>query len=267
MSSGRYLGALAAAAVVLVLTVPAFAEEPDGSVSLGLSFGVTTAQMDDVNHLISLGNASIGSGSMSGREGLKDLTGGFEFAAELRARLSPWLVVGAGAQSVLFKRRIAYNYIYEANVSAVPVEVTAYWYMPWGAQLHENLDFFAGAGFTSLSSVEVTYHAERDRPGEEAFDRTEELIFKGSGAGVHVRGGFEFLLTPRVTFLGEVGYRYAKATDLKWKGGKEKHITDAQDQDLEHFTLGYLESFGGPKTLDADFSGLDGKVTFRFYLF
>ena len=262
MTFGRYLVALAAPALLLLAVSPVGAEEPEGSVSLGLSFGVVTGQMNDVNHLIGLGNVGIGAGSLSGREGLDEISGGFQFAAELRARINPWLVIGAGAENDVLKQRVSYNFIYEAEVHAVPVRVTAYWYSPWGAKLHENLDFFAGAGLTSLQNVEVTYHAERDIPGSEAADRTEEMIFTGSGAGAHALAGFEFLLTPRVTFLGEVGYRFAKATDLK----PERKIQDAQSQDLDRYTLGFLESFGNPQSLEADFSGVEGKVTFRFYL-
>lgn len=262
MSWGRYLVAPAGLALLLMTAFPVGAEEPEGRVSLGLSFGVVTGAMDDVNHLISLGNEGIGAGATSGREGLDDVDAGFQFAAELRARINPWLVIGAGAESDLIKRRVSYNYVYQAEVRAIPVQVTAYWYSPWGAKLHENLDFFAGAGITWLQNVEVTYHAERDFPGVEAADRTEEMIFTGDGTGVHALAGFEFLLTPRVTFLGEVGYRMAKARDLK----PEKQIQDAQDQDLDRFMLGFLESFREPKSLEADFSGVEGKVTFRFYL-
>jgi hypothetical protein len=262
MSWGRFLAAPLLVALVFVTVSPACAEEPEGRVSLGFSFGVVTSAMDDVNRLIDLGNTGIGDGTATGTKGLEKIKAGFQFASELRARLNPWLVVGAGAESDVLKKHVNYNYIYNAEARAVPVQVTAYWYSPWGAMLNEDLDFFAGAGFTSLQNVEVTYHAERDVAQTLQTRRTEELIFKGTGAGVHALAGFEYLLTPRMTFLGEIGYRRVKAKNLK----PERKISDARNQNLQSFEFDYLKAMGNPKSLDADFSGVEGKITFRFYL-
>jgi hypothetical protein len=158
---------------------------------------------------------------------------------------------------------VGYNYIYEAEVRAIPIEVTAYWYSPWGAKLNENLDLFAGFGYTSLQNVEVTFHSEIDIPEAPEADRTEELVFKGSGGGVHARIGMEYLITPRFTILGELGYRMAKAKGLK---AEEIRVVDAGNDDLDRFTIDFMQPLANEKKLEADFTGGEVKITFRFYL-
>jgi hypothetical protein len=136
-----------------------------------------------------------------------------------------------------------------------------------------------------------------DRTTEPAFRDDGDLIefdgqgeVEGSGTGFQGLIGASYQVTSRVSFAGELGYRWAKITDLEvtraegFERGvgeldpdrrepldqavldffrREGRPPDFPDQNIEGDPIPYYE--GGP--IELDFSGFMAQVGIRFHLF
>ena len=143
--------------------------------------------------------------------------GGFEFQAELIFLLTPRLGIGLGsgyihketlekdAALTIVKGTVTYLYARLTKVSAVPLDLTAYYFIPLGRDFHIYLK--AGAGYLNARYVD----REANKKIEDSRYVYPTLAFAKAGGPSFQGGvGLAYQIEPFMGFFLEAAWRLAR---------------------------------------------------------
>lgn len=196
---------------IAVLSAPAVAEDPEGSVSLWFRPGWLYADLGDANDVIRSGNERFAAEDLST---LGEFHNTFSVGAELHVQLHEKITAYGGYNALFGSKQKSFNRVVETKVSGSVFNAGALYRVPYPEKIEdtfENLDLFVGGGAVLLSGITFT---GRDENLGTLREFLEERIFEGSGLGFELRLNLEYFLSPSFTLLGGATYRIAKATDL-----------------------------------------------------
>jgi hypothetical protein len=166
---------------------------------------------------------------------------GVNFGGDFIIQITPTIGIGLGAgylqgtsESNITFTPVAAAEKTTAKVSAVPLRLGMYFTLPAGAVL--NVNFHVGL---SYYLAKVSYDFRSSAPGswEQSSVRAD-----GNGLGFHGGLGFEFRLSPAVSFFLEGLGRYASISGFEGSGEK----TDSYgDRGLDNGKLYYYKTYSG----------------------
>ena len=237
-----------ALAVIALLALPsmAFAKEKTQFGITGFG-GYNTYKMTDLNDEISILNTDL---TTIGAK-LDDVKHGIDLGGGLCAWVSKDFLVSAEYERLFAKTSTDGNYLgtpysLELKIPANAISLSGGYYFPSPSKVRFGLG--AGVGYYwTKASISATVN------GSPALSDSLNEI-KGHGFGFHGVGLLDYAATPQVHLGVQVGYRYAKTTELKDKGDNVIYKDDPVT--LEATT----------DKMKADWSGLvaRGGITFLF---
>ncbi|MBM3285782.1 MAG: porin family protein [Candidatus Eisenbacteria bacterium] len=283
-------GALLLAAMLIWQPSAAWAGDPIGRLSLGIRSGLNGLDLGDINDGIGRSNARL-----RGAEGTADwelperIRFGFNVGGDIHFDLLPSIRVGLiygttwGSTSVDFLQKIS---VQPRTKLLFP---RAMYRIPYRPTDDMSLRAFAGPVFL-LDSVTKISHENTS----EGSPRLDGLTVKGSGRGFAAGLAGEYTIADRFSLAFELGWRQAKAsfdsgewtiTKLRDPGSNDDEagctgpeadrLPNNRDLPEESFLWGFLNERYRQcmaveptcRVLEQDFSGLQGQIGLRFYLF
>jgi hypothetical protein len=208
LTSARALGL---AALLIHLAIPAFAEDPEGSVRLWLRPGGSYAGMEQPNDYIRQGNEIFRS---RGWATVDEFHVNYEVGAEVDADISGRLIGYAGIGTTFGRTTIRFDRRIEASIKGVPITAGLLYRVQYPKSWEEplsDLDLFAGGGVVYMSGFEYKV-TDEDLGVQREF--LEERILSGDGLGLDLRLNAEYYLSPSFTLTAGVSYRFLTAGDL-----------------------------------------------------
>lgn len=257
----------------------AAAADPSKRVSIQLGGGLSGLAMSDVNDELERGNLFMA--TKSWRE-LDDLSRGFSFLGSVRSDLVSGFGVVVGIGSVSGSAGVDFDQVIDVETGGTLYFARATYHVPFRPR--PSVRMFVEAGPLLLRGGKLDVRHERR--SDTAVLRLEELTVEHSGAGGEALASLEMVLNETITFVTDVGYRYLKADAEDWEtrisraqdpiqdqtgpDGEPNGIPDGQELIEDSFLLNaFLQESGSRLRPDmkVDYSGLQGNVGLRFYLF
>lgn len=213
----RIPAVLAALATVLFLPTTAFAGGEWGVAGFA---GYNTYAMSDLNdEVIAPINVLLAGTGYS----MDEISGGLGFGGGIRYRTPGSLVVGVDFERLGGSSELSVpGGSFEISVPANAFMATIVYYFPSASRARFGLG--GGLGYY-VSAGEVTLFDSGTMQED-----TEDL--EGSGVGFHGVGAMDLALSPTAHLEANVGYRFAKTTDLEIAGTKQT-TSDGDDATLD----------------------------------
>jgi len=255
------------------------AADPSKRVSLQLGGGLSGLAMSDLNDEIARGNGFMATKSW---RALDDVSRGFSFLGSVRSDLASGFGVALGIGSVSGSAGVDFDQVIDVETGGTLYFVRATYLVPFRPR--PSVRMFVEAGPLLLRGGKLDVRHERR--SDTAVLRLEELTVEHSGAGGEALASLEMVLNENVTFVTDVGYRLLKADAKDWEtrisraqdpiqdqtgpDGEPNGIPDGQELIEDSFLLNALLQESGSRlrpNMKIDYSGLQGNVGLRFYLF
>ena len=226
--------------VLLMLVLTCFsiakicqAQDSKKEISLKFTVGYGSMAVGDINAMLE-GQENLFSNYVSliggTKEGeFKELNRGFEYEGELIINITENFGLGIGAGYILreeqskasFKQREDDDYFFFGSshspaISAIPIKLTAYYFIPIASRLTLYLN--GGFGYY-FGKIEYPFQVELQlSEGYIYFDSQDEyeIEAKDNALGFHGGLGFEYTVIKNLAIFVEGAARYAKLKD--WKG-------------------------------------------------
>ncbi len=242
----RWKHSATALAVIALLALPSmsFAKEK-------IRFGVTgfggfnTYKMSDVNDdFIAFANDSLL--KPNGLATLSDIKHGLDLGGGLCAWVTKDILVSAEYERLFARSKADGNYLgtaytFELKIPANAISLSGGYYFPSTSKARFGLG--AGVGYYwTKATVEATV-------GSVSFTSPDSSEVKGHGIGFHGVGLLDYAATPQVHLGVQVGYRFAKTTELKYANDqiiyKEDPVTGLETTTKEKADWSGLVARGG----------------------
>lgn len=287
--------------LVLVAATAAQAQAPKGRVSFSGLVGGCLPALGDVNRDIRRGNVVIEERKWIP---IKEITTGFTFTGDLRARVYGSLTLSLGVGQSFANTEIGdFDQVISVKPKVVFYHVRALYDLPFKPM--PRMFLRVGGGLVDATSAQVAVRHEKRIM--QTLNWIESATFKAKGLGAHALIESELMLNQRTTLVIDVGYRRLSldrsgdGNDFRGWSRNGLELSDALTYSSGNiynvYTLanrdvgGYLsESFlevplaggdpipapgtGGNRELvyvrdlrKIDFSGPQASVGLRFYLF
>jgi hypothetical protein len=244
---GSWKNSAIALAAITLLALPSAALAKD-KMQFGVSGfgGFNTYTMTDLNDEIKLFNSDLAGSGVS----LDEVKHGLGLGGGVCAWVTKDILVSAEYQRLFAKTSTSGSisgipYSFEFKLPANAISVSGGYYFPSPSKVRFGLGAGVGYYWTKTSiTAEVNGVSLSDSVSTE---------FKGHGLGFHGVGLLDVAATPQVHLGVQIGYRYAKTTELKDADGNVIYKVDATGTDTT-------------TKAKADWNGLvaRGGVTFLF---
>ena len=220
------------------------ADDPIGRISLGVSGGYSTYNLEQVNNRITgAGNAFLKEKDWSSLDALK---GGWTFWGDLRLPIPlgdlalplpfttyrlplEFSLSGGYGYSSGSTGGKDYNELIDVKIKQEAIHVRLLYTMPF--RFHDNVKLFLAGGPLLIQNQEVgVSHTHRSSAGGGSgvpqTERTEEIVYSGDGTGWQLGFVAEYLLQDRLTLAVDIGYRSADIQYSNWSAGNNVTIED-----------------------------------------
>lgn len=289
---GLVLGAVLILTPILNVT-SARAADPIARFAVTAAAGGGLIKMDDVNARISAGNAFLTAPPRNWAE-LNRIRHGYNFAWDVRSRIVGPFSASIGGGMMFGQTRVDFDQVITVRPSMNFYHVRGIYQLPFRPMNNMILSIGGGPIYIPESRLKVEHEKKSADAGTE---RIETATLLGKGWGGHAFIQSEFVLTDKITFLTDLGYRMADVPhdSFEWKiTGRNLVLTDNNNNDildgyefdndtsfLPHSFVAVDElapgvpratSDGKPvlkpiKDIHQDFSGVLLNIGLRFYLF
>ena len=224
-------------------SVPKPSAEPQIGFSLKMHGGMNYLFSNDINDHLQATTDYWNDRGVDVEGEFEPLQNGIEFGGEFIVNLTPHIGIGLGggyiqasSKSTVNNAWFGYSYQDTATpkVTAIPLTLSAYFYLPLGKRLSFNIQ--AGMGYyLGTFSWDYSYESELD-------DFKENWEGKSNALGFHGGLGFEFYFSSGIALFVEGFGRYAKLKALKGKYTFEETFFGYQGQEsIDEATLWYYE--------------------------
>ena len=216
-------------AVLVVGSAPVKAqyvdEDPVGRLTIGGSIGVISSSMGDVNDNLGIVDQFLQFDEVRATD---KINGTLMTSLNLRYKIFETLSLGFSWGGL--QNRSELN-VEKANLRffsrATMYSLDAYYHFPGVTDLNERLQLYAGGGLLLLQNGRVeweffdpefnlgNWHTEDPPPPGDLAELSGQGRGTASGNGFHLSGGASFQVSGRLSLAGELGFRFAKLTDIK----------------------------------------------------
>ena len=193
-----------AGTVILVLvaaTAVAQAQAPKGRVSITGQVGGCLPIFNDVNKDIRLGNEAL---LRYGWSPMKELSVGYTFTADLRARVYGPLTLSVGVGQSFAHTGVDFDEVISVKPKVAFYHFRAFYDLPFKPM--PRMFLRVGGGLIDATSAQVVVRHERRRT-EGGTVWVESATLKAKGLGAHALIESELMLNQRTTLVIDVGYR------------------------------------------------------------
>jgi hypothetical protein len=190
--------------VILVLSAAAaaaHAQAPKGRVSITGEIGGCMPALGDVNRDIRLGNVAMKRYSWNP---LNEISLGYTFTGDLRARVYGPFTISVGAGQSLSKSGITFDQVISVKPKVNFYHFRLFYDLPFKPM--PKMMLRVGAGLVDATNAQVAVRHER-RTVDGGTQWIETATIKAKGMGAHALIESELMLNQRTTLVIDLGYR------------------------------------------------------------